>query len=258
MTEVKGGGAAGAAPESPARLGMAGWVFLLSLVAAAALAAAGPLYQLDFLALRGAFTFLTVVPLIAIGLLCIGFVAAALARIEGNGKAVVVALLSIAINVTVIAIPLSQRAKARSVPPIHDITTDMENPPVFVDVLPVRQGAPNPAEYGGAEIAAQQSAAYPDIAPLYLDEPRDKAFELALAAARKLRWDLISENRVEGRIEATDTTFWFGFKDDVVIRLTETETGGTRIDVRSVSRVGMSDIGANARRVRAFLSEVSP
>jgi uncharacterized protein (DUF1499 family) len=66
-------------------------------------------------------------------------------------------------------------------------------------------------------------------------------------------WDVVAEAQADGRIEATDTTFWFGFKDDIVIRIRETATG-SRLDIRSESRIGLSDIGVNARRVRAFLA----
>jgi uncharacterized protein (DUF1499 family) len=76
-----------------------------------------------------------------------------------------------------------------------------------------------------------------------------------VSAARSLGWQVIDANEKEGRIEATDTTFWFGFKDDIVVRITPT-AGGSRIDVRSVSRVGRSDLGTNAKRVRGYLKKI--
>jgi uncharacterized protein (DUF1499 family) len=85
--------------------------------------------------------------------------------------------------------------------------------------------------------------------------PPDVAFDKALAAAREMGWDIVDAKPAEGRIEATDTTFWFGFKDDVVIRISPTSEG-SRIDVRSVSRVGRSDIGTNAKRIRAYLEKL--
>jgi len=146
-------------------------------------------------------------------------------------------------------------ASASKVPPIHDITTDTDNPPGFVAILPLRRNAPNPAEYGGPEIAAQQRAAYPDVQPVTLNVPPDQAFERALTAARARGWEIVEANSTAGRIEATDTTLWFGFKDDVVIRITPGD-GGSRIDVRSVSRVGRSDAGTNARRIQNFLHQL--
>jgi uncharacterized protein (DUF1499 family) len=152
-------------------------------------------------------------------------------------------------------VPWSWLQAARSVPPIHDITTDTENPPPLVAVLPLRRGAPNPAEYGGPELAAQQREGYPDLAHALLPVSPGTAFERALAAARKMGWQIFDANPEEMRIEATDTTFWFGFKDDIVVRVTPTEKG-SRIDVRSVSRVGKSDIGTNARRIMKFFERL--
>lgn len=146
---------------------------------------------------------------------------------------------------------------ARQVPPIHDITTDWEDPPRFVAVLPLRKGSPNPAEYGGAEVTSQQRRAYPRVAPARLPIPPAEAFQRALGAAGALGWRIVAADPAEGRIEATDTTFWFGFVDDVVVRVAS-DGPGSRVDVRSVSRVGRSDVGANARRIEAFLTRLGP
>ena len=88
-----------------------------------------------------------------------------------------------------------------------------------------------------------------------LDLPPARTFDLADRAARKMGWDIVALVPEQGRIEATASTLLFGFKDDVVIRITP-EAGGSRVDMRSVSRVGGSDIGANARRIRAFMKEL--
>ena len=76
-----------------------------------------------------------------------------------------------------------------------------------------------------------------------------------MAAARKIGWVIVDANAAEGRIETTDTTFWFGFKDDIVIRITPADHG-SRVDIRSVSRVGKSDVGTNAKRIRKYLKEL--
>jgi uncharacterized protein (DUF1499 family) len=141
------------------------------------------------------------------------------------------------------------------VPRIHDITTDTDHPPAFVAVLPLRATAPNTTDYGGPEVAAQQRSAYPDIQPALLELPPTQAFQRALAAARAMGWTIVAADSTAGRIEATATTFWYGFKDDVVIRLTPSDRG-TRVDVRSESRVGGSDIGTNARRIRVYLTKL--
>jgi len=161
-------------------------------------------------------------------------------------------LLAIALGAVATLVPWLWMEQASRVPAIHDISTDTERPPQFVAVLPHRAGAPNPAAYGGPEIAAKQRAAYPDVVPLRLELPPAEVFARALAAARVSGWEIVAADSAEGRIEATATTFWFGFKDDVVVRVTP-DGGGSRVDVRSVSRVGQSDVGANAARIRAYL-----
>ncbi len=170
-----------------------------------------------------------------------------------RGKAVLVVALLLGLGAA--WVPYSQLQRARQLPPIHDITTDTAEPPPFVAVLPLRAGASNKAEYGGEEIAAKQKAGYPDIQPLHLDAAPAEAFPRVLAAARAMGWEIVAENAGEGRIEATATTFWFAFKDDVVLRLRPDGTG-TRVDMRSVSRVGGSDVGANAARIRAFFARL--
>jgi uncharacterized protein (DUF1499 family) len=161
-------------------------------------------------------------------------------------------ILSLLIAILVFGVPFYWRLRAQTVPPIHDITTDTEKPPAFVSILPLRKGAANPAEYGGHEVAVQQHAAYPDIAPKILPLLTNQAFERAYRTARRMGWQIIDRNMEEGRIEATDTTSWFGFKDDIVIRVTPVDNG-SRVDIRSVSRVGRSDVGTNARRIRKYL-----
>jgi uncharacterized protein (DUF1499 family) len=165
------------------------------------------------------------------------------------------AAVAMVVGIIVFAVPWQNQRLARSVPPIHDITTDTENPPAFVAIAPLRADAPNPVEYAGEQIAQQQRAAYPDIRPLILDLSAERAFQRALDAARREGWRIVDANPAEGRIEATDRTFWFGFLDDVVIRLTPLN-GRTVVDVRSKSRVGRSDVGANARRIRSYLQSV--
>src|SRR5690606_31111513 len=125
----------------------------------------------------------------------------------------------------------------------------------FEAVLPLRDDATNPPEYGGKEVAEQQRAAYPDILPFRMAEPPAEAFDAALAAARDMGWEVVSADQVTGRIEAVDTTFWFGFRDDVVVRIMAVD-GGSRIDVRSKSRVGRGDAGANAKRIERFLDRL--
>lgn len=160
------------------------------------------------------------------------------------------------VAMAVIAVPAAAIVSARGAPAIHEITTDVDDPPAFEAILPLRSGAPNPPEYGGQAVAAAQRRAFPDIEPLVLPVPPPEAFRLASAAARDLGWQIVSADEEALRIEAVDTTFWFGFNDDVAVRV-RAVPGGSRVDVRSKSRVGAGDLGANARRVRALLRALS-
>ena len=152
--------------------------------------------------------------------------------------------------------PYSQQAKARSVPPIHDITTDTQDPPLFQAILPLRADARNPPEYLGGEVTEQQLKAYPDIRTVLLMASPAQAFDAANAVVKSMGWEVAAAESGEGRIEATDTTFWYGFKDDIVIRI-RPEGTGSRLDIRSKSRVGRSDIGTNAARIRKFVAALN-
>jgi uncharacterized protein (DUF1499 family) len=178
-----------------------------------------------------------------------------LAPLRAQRRGMLRALVGLVIGLITVGLPAWYLQKARSVPPIHDITTDTEDPPAFETILPLRAQAPNPATYGGPAVAAQQREGYPDLAPADLPVGTEAAFDAALAAARELGWTVVAMDEVGGRIEGIDRTFWFGFADDVVIRIRPTD-GGSRVDVRSVSRVGVSDLGTNAARIRAFLARL--
>ncbi len=167
------------------------------------------------------------------------------------GRRAVPALLVAAVACLV---PLWSIVTGLGAPLIHDITTDTEDPPEFVAVVPLN--TPNRTVYEGETIAARQREAYPDLQPVILDVPPAQAFEAALATVDEMGWELVSTDAGAGRIEATDTTFWFGFKDDVVIRV-QAAANGSRVDVRSLSRVGGSDVGANAKRIRRYVTALT-
>ena len=135
-------------------------------------------------------------------------------------------------------VPWYWRRLASQVPPIHDISTDTADPPAFVAVLPLRADAPNPAAYGGPELAAEQASGYPDIQlARAAGHPPGTAFARARDAAREAGWAIVAADSAAGRVEATATTGWFGFKDDVVVRI-RPEGRGAGWTCRSVSRVG--------------------
>jgi len=172
-----------------------------------------------------------------------------------RGQAVPLAIAFV-LTIAALALPLNALYRASVTPMIHDISTDLEHPPAFMAVAPLRESGQNPITYGGPEVAAAQRTAYPDIQPLLINMAPSEAFERALAQARAMGWEIVAFDAEEARIEATDTTFWFRFKDDIVIRITP-DGARSRIDLRSMSRIGKGDIGANAKRIRAYLDGLS-
>ena len=181
-------------------------------------------------------------------------VAALLMAVKRAPFPALVSLLVGLVAFAMVAGPVLMRRTASTVPPIHDITTDTEDPPAFVAVLPLREGAPNPAAYDPT-IAEQQRAAY-DLAPLIVEHPYAEVFPMAIEALRREGLELVASVPEEGRIEATATTRWFGFKDDVVLRLRDAHGVATVVDMRSKSRVGQSDVGVNAARIERVLSRL--
>jgi uncharacterized protein (DUF1499 family) len=171
----------------------------------------------------------------------------------GGGSLLVV---SAVFGLGVAAVPAYWIQAARKAPPIHDISTDLEDPPAFAAVLARRENGSNPVEHGGAAVAEAQRSSYPDIRPLTLGIAPADAFALALRVARDMGWEIVAQDAANGRIEATATTFWFGFKDDVVVRVVPSGSG-SRIDVRSLSRVGVGDVGANAKRIRKYFERLA-
>ena len=165
--------------------------------------------------------------------------------------------LSALSGLTAFYLPYRQQQIAQRVPPIHDITTDTSNPPQFVAILPLRADAPNPPDYLGGQTTALQRSFYPDIMThVYVQSPQE-VFAAASEVVADFGWELIDANAVDGRIEATASTRWFGFKDDVVVRLRSGSANSTILDVRSKSRIGLSDVGVNANRIRAFTAALN-
>jgi len=173
------------------------------------------------------------------------------------GIQVFILFFSALAGMTAFYMPYRQQQIAQTVPPIHDITTSIENPPAFVAIAPIRASAPNPAEYLGGETSELQRQFYPDImSRVYIQSP-DEVFAAVTEVAREMAWEIVDADRVEGRLEATDTTKWLRFKDDVVVRMVAGNGNSTMVDVRSKSRVGRSDIGVNANRIRDFFSRLN-
>jgi len=225
---------------------------ILAIFSGLAASSAGFGHRWGWWSYRTGFTVLKAAAYLGIAAAVVSLAGLVVTRPMFQRQGVVLALAGILIGLLTAGIPWSWLRTVKQVPYIHDITTDTENPPKFIAVLPLRKNAANPAEYSGPDIAVQQRKGYPDIVPLRSKMPPDQVFEQALSIARDMGWEIVDAKPKDGRIEATDTTFWFGFKDDVVIRITPA-LDGSRVDVRSLSRVGRSDVGTNAKRIRAFL-----
>ena len=175
--------------------------------------------------------------------------------LERNRNLVIVSMILGLVPVGIIG---PQMAAAGDVPPIHDITTDTANPPGFVAIVPLRENAPNGYEYGVTEawpaekLGATTMEAYPDLKPIESDLSVADAVDRTEDALRAMGLDIVAVDKDAGLVEATATTFWFGFKDDMVVRVVGNGEG-SRLDLRSMSRVGQSDVGANAARIGDFV-----
>lgn len=148
----------------------------------------------------------------------------------------------------------SQMFTAKSVPAIHNISTDVVNPPEFDKVIALRTDVNNPLEYNIAELASVQIQAYPNVKTLITDLSLEEAHTQAKSVIESMGLELVNSDPSRGIIEATETTVIWGFKDDVVVQISE-KNGKTAIDLRSVSRIGTSDLGANAKRIEKFLAK---
>ena len=211
-------------------------------------------------------------------ILILGLIVAALAMvftfIVQPRKGIVIAAIGLLVPLVGLGKLKHTQSTVAKLPFIHDVTTDTQDPPIFGKIVLAERAATkgvNTADYKGKMapvknrdgsetktlVAALQTKAYPQIRPIIINETQEVAFGEALTTAKAMGWKIKEEDLAAGRIDATDTTFWYGFKDDITIRLRDSEGGGTLVDVRSLSRVGGSDLGKNAARIEAFLERLS-
>ncbi|MEM8982448.1 MAG: DUF1499 domain-containing protein [Pseudomonadota bacterium] len=224
----------------------------LTALTVLALVAAGPGHRFGLLGFERA----VLLSLVAAVLATLGFVIALVTLINGrmgSPRRFGVSSLVAAVFCGAILVQLGLwTVRATSVPAIHDISTDTMDPPAFIAIAPIRANAPNPVDYAGDEAAKAQRLAYPDIVSVNVNTTPAAVIDAAADYAQRQGWTIVAKDAIRGRLEATATTFWFGYRDDVVVRTRTTNTG-TQIDVRSKSRVGQSDLGTNAERVRALV-----
>ncbi|MGE0596139.1 MAG: DUF1499 domain-containing protein [Hyphomonadaceae bacterium] len=205
----------------------------------------------------------------AAGLAVLALLLALLIQPRRGWRAALAALLIPALG---LGYAMQVRSTAGALPPLHDVSTDLDDPPNFSERVTAqralvedgnsleREGVEMPggerwAAFAGMSLEDAQRSAYPDIAPTLTSAAPDAAYAAALEAAQAQGWTIGETDEAEGRIEATAQSFWFGFIDDIAIRV-RPQGEGSRIDVRSVSRVGLSDLGANAARIRAYREDL--
>ncbi|MEL6363350.1 MAG: DUF1499 domain-containing protein [Pseudomonadota bacterium] len=251
------------------------WIaIIVAVVGAGAIAAAGLGHRFGVWDLKVAFgilhhmtsvpgtsfSFPTAVSISALGgvLSLVGFV---LALVAGPRGLAAPALAAAVLGAGAVAPLLNMQTQLNANPFIHDVTTDFADPPQIVAAADLPRA--NPPDYLGDEsvrksdppTAELQREAFPDIQPALYEAPTDVVYEAALRVVQSFGWEVLDADAERGVIEAADTSLWFGFVDDIIVRVRATETGA-RVDVRSKSRVGGSDLGVNAARVRKFLDRL--
>ncbi len=201
-----------------------------------------------------------------LGLAILALIATFLVRPRGRG--IVIALVALVIPAAALYQAGATQAAARAIPPIHDVTTDPDDPPEFSEGIAERRGPDaNPldldfvlpefaGEFAGRSVRVVGGEFYDNLATMRVVSGTGETFDAALDAAEDMGWEIALADPEEGRIEAVATTFWFGFKDDIVVRIRPAGMG-SEVDVRSVSRVGFSDLGTNAARIADYSEELA-
>lgn len=242
--------------DRPRIAGLATALALAAGLGALGTLAAGPIgWRMELWHFR--FGFQTLMPWaawIGVGAAGLGLASIAIGFGTMRRGALLAALLAVAGGAVAIWIPWSWGQMRGIHPPINDITTDTERPPVFKAAAALRKGLGiNSVTYGGGAVAKHQLDAYSDIAPVTTPLAPAAAYAKAITAARGMGWTITADEPGSGHIEASERSRWFGFTDDIVIRV-EANAGGSVIDIRSQSRWGRSDFGVNVRRVRIYIA----
>ena len=192
--------------------------------------------------------------LAAIGLL-VGIVSIFVSKKRGFTGDMPILFTSIGVCAVIMVLMGMQFQKGASVPAIHNISTDLSDPPQFNAIVAIRGESSNPLEYDAGKIGPQQQAAYPEVKTLMVTTSMADTVTNVVAVLEAMGLEVVAVDSAGGLVEATETTFWFGFKDDLVVRVRGSGAGSI-VDVRSVSRVGLSDLGANAARIMELLGHL--
>ena len=240
---------------------LANWARNLAVFSVVAVAVSIMIVRFGFLEMKPAIaTFFGALGCAALSIL-VGL-AAFVAIWQNGSRGMSRVLLAFLIDAAVLAYPAYLGLQYRKVPEIHDITTDPIDPPRFEALARLRNGeGTNTAVYAGLYSAEQQRLAYPDIEPVQLEIPAERAYQLALQLANKRKWLVIDERapqppRRVGRIEAVARTPIMGFREDISIRVAA-DGEDSRVDIRSSSRYFESDLGSNAARVTKFIDDLN-
>jgi uncharacterized protein (DUF1499 family) len=240
---------------------LASWARNLAVFAVVAVVVSIIIVRFDFLEMKPALA--TFFGGLAIAGLSILFGLAGFAAIWQNGlRGMARILLAFLIDGAILAYPAYQALLYRKLPPIHDITTDPIDPPRFDALSRLRTGdGTNTAVYAGLYSAEQQRQFYPDIEPIELEIPVDRAYAIARQLVIKRKWTVIDEREPQpprrmGRIEAVARTPIMGFREDISIRVVP-DGDDSRVDIRSASRYFESDLGSNAARVTKFIDDLN-
>lgn len=221
----------------------------LGILALITAAASGVGYANEVWDLQLAFLLLRYAVFVCMGMIVLSLFSAFLAHKNQRKPRLVMSVILFLVCGGVAANVLMQVKTARSLPFIHDVTTDLENIPVFQTLSPDNPNNDNWAE--------EHQKGYADIKPLVLAMDVESVIRKAADISKGFGWEIAAENAGEGRLEVTETTLWFQFKDDLVLRVKSDGNGGSIVDARSVSRVGGSDIGVNAARIRKLFTALS-
>ncbi|SKA04551.1 Protein of unknown function [Enhydrobacter aerosaccus] len=235
---------------------LARMAFYLACLAAPVVAIAGPLHRYLGLDRDIALDVFRYGFYLATGAIALGLATVVPTRPGERRRGFLAALLALGIGIAAAWAPLSWLMHAYRAPALNDITTDTEDPPKLVVTAKMRQGATNDPAYPGPSAAELQHAIYPDLTPIKLRIAPAEAFKRVDQVAMEMGWDVVARAPSEGRIEAVATSPWFGFQDDISIRIRKDGPDGSRIDIRSKSRTGKSDLGVNAERIRTFATRL--
>jgi uncharacterized protein (DUF1499 family) len=246
-------------PTNPISHRLARLAFVAACVSALVVAVSGPLHRFLGVDVDAVISLFRYGFYVAAGAIALALATIVPTRPGERRRGFVAAFLALVIGAAAAWAPLMLFLQAVDAPRINDVSTDTADPPPLVTTLQMRSDAMTPPAYPGKVAADLQHQAYPDIAPIILAASPAEAFKKVDAIAVAMGWEVVArvpgDGRADSRIEAIDSSHWFGLHDDVVVRI-RPEGAGSRIDIRSKSRVGRADLGANAQRIHTFMAKL--